>query len=182
MDLFDGFSFMNTFEKIGFILMLLGTAGCFVNKVPGPLVAFLGIVVVSIASKLHLSIEMYIVCTTIIAASMVVSWKLMPFIASKLKPYGKEGSWGTFAGAWTAIILAILLNSGVLLFILLLLLTFGFAWWFEYNASKDLQASCKRALFAWIMYLITSFYKFLILFICIKLIEGDLKSHSIGLF
>lgn len=88
---------------LGFTLMGLGLIGCFVYKIPGPILAFLGILVLQYSADMELfSTTALIVCAVAVVVCKILD-KYVPKLISKLQSFGKGGKWGCTIGSFIGI-------------------------------------------------------------------------------
>lgn len=88
---------------LGFTLMGLGLIGCFVYKIPGPILAFLGILVLQYGADMELfSTTALIVCAVAVVVCKILD-KYVPKLISKLQSFGKGGKWGCTIGSFIGI-------------------------------------------------------------------------------
>ena len=119
---------------IGAILLIcLGFLGCFVNKVPGPLLAFIGILLPVLFGDVNAEVWMLCLIGVLVVVSMIISSKVLPKLGEKIHPFGKAGSWGTTLGSILGL-LSTVASSGSPIFGMLLafvILPYGSAFLFE---------------------------------------------------
>lgn len=164
---------------VAILLMCLGFLGCFVNKIPGPLLAFIGLLLAKFAADLPISWGIIILCAVLVAASMVVNAKYVPRLAAKIYPFGKGGKWGTFTGSLIGLIIA-LKASAVVGIIFMLALPYGFAWLFEYLGTKDSTESTKRATSAFTVYLASTVIKLAVVYLCFNFTINNMADNILG--
>lgn len=160
---------------VAILLICLGFLGCFVNKIPGPLFAFVGLMIAKFATDIEISWGIIALCAALVVASMIINGKYVPKMAAKLYPYGKGGKWGTFVGSLIGLLIA-LKASAVVGFICLLALPYGFAYLFEMINTKDGKESAKRAASAYIVFLVSTIIKLVVVYICFNAVINDAAS------
>lgn len=153
---------------VGIVLMCFGFLGCFVNKIPGPLVAFIGLLFVKFAAGLDISFGIIALCAALVVISMIINSKLLPSLVAKLHPYGKGGSWGAFFGSLVGLI-ALTSGDAVLGAILMVVLTYMFAWLFELISTKSVKECSKRAVSAFAVFLVSTVIKLAVVATCLKI-------------
>lgn len=164
---------------VAILLMCLGFLGCFVNKIPGPLLAFIGLLLAKFAADLPISWGIIALCAVLVVVSMVVNAKYVSQLAAKLYPYGKGGKWGTFIGSLIGLIIA-LKASAVVGIIFMLALPYGFAWLFEYLGTKDSTESTKRATSAFTVYLASTVIKLAVVYLCFNFTINNMADNILG--
>lgn len=88
---------------LGFVLMGLGLIGCFVYKIPGPILAFLGILVLQYGTDMEpFSPTALIICAIAVVICKILD-KSVPKLISKLQSFGKGGKWGCTIGSFIGI-------------------------------------------------------------------------------
>lgn len=152
----------------GIVLMALGFLGCFVNKIPGPLVAFIGLLLVKFAAGLDISFGIIALCAALVIISMIINAKLVPSLVAKLHPYGKGGSWGAFLGSLIGLI--VMMSADVIVgAIIMVALPYMFAWLFELISTKSVKECSKRALSALVVFLVSTVIKLAVVATCLKI-------------
>lgn len=149
---------------LAFLLIGIGFVGCFVQKVPGPIMAFLGILILyfKVGSDV-IGTEWLILCAAIVALSMIVGKYLVPKLGKLVSEYGKGGKVGTVLGAVLSVL--ILAASGlvetdpILSIILFLAIPFVLASLFEIISKKDLAEGIKSGTGAYVTYLANTLLK-----------------------
>lgn len=164
---------------VAILLICLGFLGCFVNKIPGPLLAFVGLLLAKFTADLPISWGIIALCAVLVVASMVINGKYVPKFAAKLYPYGKGGKWGTFVGSLIGLIIA-LKASAVVGIIFMLALPYGFAWLFEYLSTKDAKEGSKRAASAFSVYLASTVIKLAVVYLCFHFTISNMGDSIMG--
>lgn len=159
--------------------MAIGFLGCFVNKIPGPLLAFIGLLLVKIVGDLPISWGIIALCAVLVVASMVINGKYVPQLAAKLYPFGKGGKWGTFVGSLIGLIISLSANWVVGL-IFMLGLPYALALAFEYLGTKDAKEAGKRAGAAYTVFLASTVIKLVVVFLCFKFAVDNMSNNIIG--
>ena len=153
---------------VAILLICLGFLGCFIDKVPGPLLAFAGILIAKLAASMPISWGIIAVCAVLVVISMVVNAKYIPLLIKKVHPYGKGGKWGTFLGSLFAICCCAADASDAVCIILLLVLPFLFAWVFEVISAKNAAEGTKRGIAAYTVFLASTLVKLAVVYICFR--------------
>ena len=83
---------------LGWALIGFGFLGCFINKVPGPILAVIGLVVVAVAGDVEVPWWGWTLIVALLVIGKIVDKKLLPKVATAVAEYGKAGTWGTTIG------------------------------------------------------------------------------------
>lgn len=134
------------------LLIALALVGCFINKVPGPVLALVAVLI----AKLCMVVGELIAWWNVILIGLIViaSWwitKQLPKWISGLGTYGKSAKWGSIIGSIAALIIVPAIvsgieNNGVAFTVILvtgILMTFIFAVGLEFLSVKDIKVSVK---------------------------------------
>ena len=161
-------------EIAGLALMGIGLLGCFINKIPGPLIAFIGLLIINFATKLDIPTEIIIVCGVLSVISLIINVKLVPALISKMHPYGKGGSWGAFVGSVAGLV--VLTGDSIVLAIAMMVgLPFVFAWLFELISTRSIKECSKRACSAFIVYLVSTVIKIAVVALSFKFMLEEMS-------
>lgn len=82
---------------ISVVCLIVGLAGCILPIVPGPPVAYLGLVILHFTGKVEYSTTQLIVWLLIVAVLQVLDY-FTPMLGSKYSGGSKWGSWGCIIG------------------------------------------------------------------------------------
>lgn len=158
---------------IGAILLIcLGFLGCFVNKVPGPLLAFIGILLPVLFGDVNAEVWMLCLIGVLVVVSMIISSKALPKLGEKIHPFGKAGSWGTTLGSILGL-LSTVASSGSPIFGMLLafvILPYGAAFLFELISQKSAGTAIKAAGGAYITFLIGTVLKLVVCYLSLRIL------------
>jgi uncharacterized protein YqgC (DUF456 family) len=83
---------------LGFILLAAGIIGCVLPIVPGPILAYAALILVSIVRKWEAVSPAVLIVLAVVTAVVTLMDNLMPLITSKWKGASKAGIWGSVAG------------------------------------------------------------------------------------
>ncbi|MBO5250081.1 MAG: DUF456 family protein [Muribaculaceae bacterium] len=150
---------------IAWLLVALGFLGCFVNKIPGPLLSFLGLVIFAIGCGIKADWWVFVLVGLLVIVSMVVNKKYAPKLGALVAPFGKGGSWGTTLGSLIGLcLIAALANGGTTMAIISIVCAFGvlpyfFAFLFELIAKKSAATAAQAATGAYVTFLVTTMLK-----------------------
>lgn len=161
------------FIALGFLLMGLGLLGCFVYKIPGPILSFLGILVLQFGTE----IEPFSTTSLIICAIAVIVCKILekqaPKLISKIHTFGKGGKIGCMLGSiigigviaatseWAEDIIWLMYLVGLVIIPLVLAILF------EFISTKNWTASLKSGVAAWTNYLVNTLLQLAISIYCL---------------
>ena len=167
-----------TLLMISSTLFTFGFIGCFVNKVPGPLLAFLGALIPVIAVPIKVALWKIILIFALVVASMVVAKKYLPKLGEMVHPFGKGGSWGTTVGTIFGYIMMLGFMEGTssktgIIFLMILPLTvfpYLFAFAFEYISRKNVAEAAQSGVGAYVTYLASSVLKLLVFCMSIDIV------------
>jgi uncharacterized protein YqgC (DUF456 family) len=83
---------------LGFIVLIAGLVGCVLPILPGPPLAYLALILLSIARGWETFTPTVLIVLGAAAATVTVMDYLMPLITSKWKGASKAGIWGSIVG------------------------------------------------------------------------------------
>lgn len=137
---------------VGWALISLGILGCFVNKIPGPLLAFAGLLLQVFGCDISVEWWVLALVALLVIASMVVSKKLLPKVGKLVAAFGKAGSWGTTVGSLVGLMLfAACVEDGdaglvvVMMILAFIVLPYVFAFLFELVARRSAKDGLQAA-------------------------------------
>ena len=159
------------------ILFIFGFLGCFINKFPGPLCAFIAVLLCKFMLKLPFAIWALIVVGVLVVASMVVAKNVVPQLMKKVTPFTK-GATGTTVGSIIGLVVFWGMNNtdsvsagsmiaGII--IGLILIPFVCAYIFEIVAQKDASKALKSSTGATVVYLANTLLKLIVLAVSLYL-------------
>lgn len=162
---------------IAFLLMGVGLVGCFFDRFPGPLVAFVGLLIAKFMLSLPIDWYILVICAVLVVASMIVNTKYIPMLAKKVYPYDKAGRWGTLVGSlFTFFCIAGSEMGDVVCIVLLFILPFVFAWLFEVVKTKNVTEGTKRGGSAYIVFLAGTIVKLAVVYLCFRFTFENMAS------
>lgn len=141
-------------------LIAVGFVGCFVHKIPGPLIAYIGLLVFHFSSGGDiLSGSALFLCALAVVLSMVLDRK-MPQITKFISKFGKGGKWGCILGSFVGLLLMIGMKNylnEVFVTILIVVLSFvvipfALAYTFETIANKSPKLALMPAVAAYVSF------------------------------
>lgn len=146
---------------LGLFFMFLGLLGCFVNRIPGALISFIGILTLHFGTDIEFTTEA-LVLVGVLTAVATIGAKHIPTIVSRIHEIGKAGKWGSILGSLGGLI--ILVNAGtdvegiksiLLLITAFVILPFGFSFVFEMVSKKDAKEALMTATASYVSYLLS---------------------------
>lgn len=155
-----------------YALLAFGFIFCFVGKFPGQVLAYLGMIVAYFAMDVPFPTWLLIVCGVLVVASIVINKTVVPKLTKKVYEYGKGGSWGTAIGAIIALLSIAESSSDFVAAFMFIILPFLFAFVFELIATKSASEGVKRAVGAYVIYLVSILINVAICTICILEVMG----------
>lgn len=158
---------------LAILLICVGFLGCFINKIPGPLLAFIGILLPVLFGDVHADVWMLVLIGVLVVASMIVSSKFLPKIGAMVSPFGKAGSWGTTIGSLFGLIgigVAGSMNPIVTLILSFIVLPYGFAFLFELISQKSAGAALKSAGGAYATFFVGTVLKLVVCYLSLRIL------------
>lgn len=138
---------------IGWILVFFGFLGCFVEKIPGPLMAFIGLLIFVWGTSVSCEWWVLLLVGIMVIASKILSKKLLPKIGQLVAEYGKGGSWGAMVGSLIGLITTLVVGNTpvstaimiIVLIVSFIVLPYVFALLFEFIAKKSFPLAAQAA-------------------------------------
>lgn len=158
---------------IAIVLIALGFLGCFVNKIPGPLLAFIGILLPVLFGDVNADIWMLVLIGVLVVVSMIVSAKFLPKLGAMVSPFGKAGSWGTTIGSLFGLIgigVAGSMSPVATLILSFVAFPYGFAFLFEFISKKSAGVALKSAGGAYITFLVGTVLKLTVCYLSLRIL------------
>ena len=155
--------------------MGIGLIGCFVYKIPGPILTFIGILILQFGTDIEpFTTTALILCAIAVILCKVLE-KLAPKLISKLQKFGKGGKRGTMYGSILGLILVILTggnsdSTGLIITMVivgLLILPFLLSVLGEFISNKDFSLALKSGSAAFANYLANSLLQLAVCAYCI---------------
>lgn len=172
---------------ISWLLIVFGFIGCFIHKFPGPLTAFIGMLLFIFGMKVQ-SIPWLgiVICVVLLVIAMLANKKFIPLIAKQISEFGKGGKWGAIIGSIIGLIIILAGSLGVAatdeskngLLILMLIIGFGVipyatALIGEWASRKNISQALKPATAAYLTYLLSMILKLIVCVYCVYIILTD---------
>lgn len=83
---------------VGFVFLILGIIGCVLPVIPGPPLAYLSLILMSIARRWQAYSPAVLIVLGVLAAAVTVLDMVLPVLASRRKGASKAGVWGSVIG------------------------------------------------------------------------------------
>lgn len=157
------------------LFMCVGLIGCFVNRVPGPILTFIGILLFNYGTD-YQPFEIYeiILCGIAVILTKVLD-KFIPKLTTKISAFGKGGKWGCTIGSLIGMLFIMAAASektstGLMIMTIivsLIILPFITGYLGELISKKNAKAAVKPALAAFTTYLIGTLIKLSVCVYCI---------------
>lgn len=162
------------FIALGFVLLGLGLLGCFVYKIPGPILSFIGILVLQFGTDIKpFTTESLIICAVAVILCKILE-KQAPKLISKIHTFGKGGKIGCMIGSFIGILLMLSTvesddgNLIAFMFVIgFLVVPFILSVIGEFISSKDVSIAFKAGVAAWVNYLINTLLQLAVSVYCI---------------
>ncbi|MBO4428030.1 MAG: DUF456 domain-containing protein [Bacteroidales bacterium] len=156
------------------LFLSLGFLGCFVNKIPGPIMVVFAMLVALLGLEIDFGWDVFAVVTGLAIGSIIIS-KVLVKLVKKLQEFSKRASWGTTIGSIIGLcILAAsseIDNTGIIILLVILgfvVLPFLLAFLLELTAKKGGASALKCATSATCAYLADSFLKLVVFIYAVK--------------
>ena len=162
------------FIALGFVLLGLGLLGCFVYKIPGPILSFIGILVLQFGTDIKpFTTESLIICAVAVILCKILE-KQAPKLISKIHTFGMGGKIGCMIGSFIGILLMLSTvesddgNLIAFMFVIgFLVVPFILSVIGEFISSKDVSIAFKAGVAAWVNYLINTLLQLAVSVYCI---------------
>lgn len=148
---------------LGFLLMAVGLVGCFIQRIPGPILTFIGVLLLQFGAELDMFDTLgLIICAVVIILSMIIG-RFVPRLTTKISPFGKGGKWGTTLGSIIGVLVLwpMMPEAPVAIPLILGLVVVPFlaAYLGESIAHRSFSQSFRPTLGAYATYLVGTFLK-----------------------
>lgn len=172
---------------ISWLLIAIGFIGCFIHKFPGPVTAFIGMLIFIFGMKVNpIPWVGIVICVILLVITAVANKKFIPLIAKQISEFGKGGKWGAIIGSILGLIIIVFSFMGTAaaeeskngLLILLLIIGFGVipfvaALIGETVSRKNMSQALKPATAAYLTYLLSMILKLIVCVYCVYIILTD---------
>ena len=157
------------------LLMAIGLIGCFVNRVPGPIMTYAGILILNFCTDIGGFDTMALVLCGLAVVLCKVADLYVPKLAGLISEYGKAGKWGCVIGSligvfgvWPTVGSADD-NAQVIITMIIALVVFPFLFAYigESISHRSLSKSLRPSLAAYAAYIIGTFMKLAVTVYCI---------------
>ena len=152
---------------VSWLLIAIGFLGCFIHKFPGPVTAFIGMLVFIFGRQVPVVPWVGItICVVLLIITALANKKFIPWVAKQISDFSNGGKWGALIGSLIGLlVIAYGANSDSNgMKVLLVLLGFGVipfcsALLGEFASRKDMGQSLKPAAAAYLTYLMSMILK-----------------------
>ncbi len=148
------------------LLIAIGFLGCFIHKFPGPVMAFIGMLVFIFGTGIPVPWVGIVICVLLLIITALANKKFIPWVAKQISDFSNGGKWGAIIGSLIGLlVIAHGANSDSNgMKVLLALLGFGVipfctALLGEFASRKDMGQSLKPAAAAYLTYLMSMILK-----------------------
>ena len=145
---------------IGILFISIGFLGCFVHRIPGAAISFLGILALHFGTSVNFSTQALIFVGLLTVAATLLA-RYIPTIVSRIHKIGKAGKWGSIIGSLSGLALIASagieanLNMQILLYLTsFVILPFSLSFIFELICQKNLKEALRTALASYLSYLL----------------------------
>jgi uncharacterized protein YqgC (DUF456 family) len=83
---------------LGFVFLVLGIVGCVLPVIPGPPLAYLSLILISVVRRWQAISPAALIVLAALAVGVTVLDMVLPILASKRKGASKAGMWGSVVG------------------------------------------------------------------------------------
>ena len=155
------------FIIIGILCLLTGLAGCFLPVIPGPPVAYLGLVLLHFTDKVQYTTTQLIVWLLIVLVVQVLDY-FTPMLGSKYSGGSRWGNWGCIIGT----LIGLLFLPWGVIFGPFLGAVIG-----ELLGNKEFSQALRSGVGSLIGFLLGTFLKFVVCgYFCYQFIVGFIRS------
>ena len=150
---------------VSWLLIAIGFLGCFIHKFPGPVTAFIGMLVFIFGTQVPVVPWVGItICVVLLIITALANKKFIPWVAKQFSDFSNGGKWGALIGSLIGIMLIASGYSNPDLALLYIILGFGVipfcsALLGEFASRKDMGQSLKPATAAYLTYLMSMILK-----------------------
>ena len=159
---------------VGVLLMLLGLIGCFVHRVPGPILTLIGLLVIQYGGDVKLfSTTAIVICVVAVVLAKVLE-HFIPKLASLIHEVNKPGKWGCVIGSIIGLIIMTNLSesgsTGMVIFGLVLAMGFvpyACAFLLELTRKQPMKETLMATNAAYVTFLLGTALKLAVCLYCI---------------
>lgn len=167
---------------ISIVLIAIGFLGCFIHKFPGPIMAFIGMLVFIFGSKMPSSLIPWtgIIISAIAILVTMFANKKISLITKQISEFGNAGKWGAIVGSIIGLLILLAAKSSstavlILIGILALgVIPFCLSWCFEGIARKDFGKALKPGLAAYLTYFLSMILKLAVCCFCLYIVIDNM--------
>ena len=150
---------------VSWLLIAIGFLGCFIHKFPGPVTAFIGMLVFIFGTQVPVVPWVGItICVVLLIITALANKKFIPWVAKQFSDFSNGGKWGALIGSLIGLMLIASGYSNTAQALLYIILGFGVipfcsALLGEFASRKDMGQSLKPATAAYLTYLMSMILK-----------------------
>ena len=158
---------------LSWLLVGIGFLGCFIHKFPGPVTAFIGMLIFIFGLKISAPWTGILMCAILLIITAICNKKVIPYITTKISELGNGGKWGAVIGSLIGIFaIAASGNQDKSMMVTTILLAFvvlplGLAFCGESISRKSISAAVKPATAAYLTYLLSMLLKVAVCCYCV---------------
>lgn len=89
---------------LSFLLMAIGLVGCFINRIPGPILTYAGILLLNFCTDIHVFDTMSLVICGLVVVLCKVADMFVPKVSGPISEYGQSGKWGCLIGSMLGVL------------------------------------------------------------------------------
>ena len=167
---------------IGILLIVLGILGCFVHRVPGPILTFLGILEIQFIGKVELlSTEAMVICAVVIVLAKILE-RYLPKVASCIHEVSKTGKWGCIIGSLIGLLVISRVPTDETYLMILWLIVcfgiipFGITFLFEIMKKQPMHGTLMATTATYLTFLMGTVLKLGVCIYCIYAIIENLQA------
>ena len=146
---------------VSWLLIAIGFLGCFIHKFPGPVTAFIGMLVFIFGTQVPVVPWVGItICVVLLIITALANKKFIPWVAKQISEFSNGGKWGALIGSLIGLMLIASGYSNTAQALLYIILGFGVipfcsALLGEFAVRKNIVQSLKPATAAYLTYLLS---------------------------
>ena len=156
---------------LSYFLVCLGFLGCFISKFPGPVTAFIGMLIFIFGLSMPIPWTGIIMCIILLVITAICNKKVIPYITTKISEFSNGGKWGAIIGSLLGLLIIVGSHDEskmIIAFILaFVVLPFGFALCGESLSRKSFSTAVKPATAAYLTYLLSMLLKLAVCCYCV---------------
>ncbi|MBQ6187463.1 MAG: DUF456 domain-containing protein [Prevotella sp.] len=158
---------------LSYLLVGIGFLGCFIHKFPGPVTAFIGMLIFVFGTNIPVPWTGILMCAILLIITAICNKKVIPYITTKISEFGNGGKWGAVIGSLIGLLLIAgsgNQDNGMMVTALILgfvVLPLGLAFCGESISRKSISTAVKPATAAYLTYLLSMLLKIAVCCYCV---------------